>query len=145
MDNYNFTNSNGMQPTFGQYMQQPYMPDLAYRQSSPGPMLRTNRILVANVNEAIFRSNDRGSEMYYFDQNKPVFYVVRVDMEGRKSWVEVPYGAPAPDNNSPATRAEVAELRKKFEEFEAKFLTTSNTSKPKKNKTEVVEHDESAG
>ena len=105
---------------------------------------KTNRILVSSLEEAVIRTNEYGSEMYYFDQNKPVFYIVRMDFAGRKTWAEVPYGSPAPDADVPVTRAELAQVLAKVEELEQR-LTPQGSPKVKKNKTEVIENGESIG
>jgi hypothetical protein len=119
-DPYNFSgNQNGWPNTF--------------QQTAPQwgvPQLKTNKVLVTSLEEAISRSTDRYSEMYYFDQNKPVFYIVRTDMNLVKSWVEIPYIVPNQENNTPATKADLADIEKRLGILEAK-------SNPKKKKVEV--------
>lgn len=46
---------------------------------------------VTSLEEAVMLSNDRGSDNVYFHQSKPVFYRVKVDWNGQKSWAEFPY------------------------------------------------------
>lgn len=119
-DPYNFSgNQNGWPNTL--------------RQTAPQwgvPQLKTNKVLVTSLEEAISRSTDRYSEMYYFDQNKPVFYIVGTDMNFVKSWVEIPYIVPNQENNTPATKADLADIEKRLGILEAK-------SNPKKKKVEV--------
>ena len=119
----------------------------AYGYVQPTLAPKTNRTLVASLDEAIYRTNEYGSEMFYFDQNRPVFYIVRMGMDGRKTWAEVPYGAPTPDANAPATKAELGSVLSKLEELEAKVngMVQVPVSKTKKIKAEGIENGESVG
>ena len=53
----------------------------------------TNAIFVTSLEEAIMRTTIKGSEMIYFHQDKPVFYRVKMDVEGRKYWQELYYNS----------------------------------------------------
>ena len=93
------------------------------------PQLKTNKILVTSLEEAIAKSNDRHSEYYYFDQSRPVFYIVRTDMNMAKSWVEIPYTIPNQENITPVTKADLAKLEERINALE-------NKSNPRKKKVE---------
>lgn len=82
------------------------------------PQLKTNKILVTSLEEAIAKSNDRHSEYYYFDQSKPVFYIVRTDMNMAKSWIEIPYTIPNQENNTPVTKADLMKLEERLTALE---------------------------
>lgn len=84
----------------------------------------TNIIFVTSVEEALFRASSRNSEMVFFQQDRPVFYRIKVDNEGRKSWAEYDYGVKSSQDNSPVTRAEMSELMKKVAALEEKFKVT---------------------
>ena len=112
------------------------------------PQLKTNKILVTSLEEAISKATDRYSETYFFDQNKPVFYIVRVDMNMVKSWLEVPYTLPNQEQNTPATKADLAGLEAKLNAMEAtvRAMEQKSLTKRKKSDTgqEVTEDAESS-
>ena len=77
---------------------QPINTGLSYQQPVVPQQLtafRTNRILVTSLNEALTKQCDYGSEMYYWDQSRPVIYVVRTNMQGVKEWAEIQYIVPS--------------------------------------------------
>lgn len=122
-------------------------------QASPWtPQLKTNKIPVTSLDEAIAKSGERNSEMYYWDQSKPVIYVVRTDMNGVKSWAQLPYTIPNQESNTPATKADILSLTARVDELANKLNTFENakvnTTKRKKvetAETEVAENVESNG
>ena len=114
----------------------------AWPQSNWGMQPRTNKILVTSLDEAIAKSNERNSELVYFDQSKPLIYIVKVDMTGVKSWAQLEYSTGAQDTNSPATKSDIAALTGKIEALVAKL--EPETPKRKKKEVEVV-NDESDG
>lgn len=57
----------------------------------------SNIILVTGLDEALFRTTVRGSDMVYFNQSADVFYRVKVDYDGKKYWKEIPFGV-SPQN-----------------------------------------------
>ena len=83
--------------------------------------LVTNVTFVTSVEEALFRASSRNSEMVFFHQDKPIFYRVKVDNEGRKSWAQYDYGTKPTEDNTPVTRAELSELVKKIAVLEEKL------------------------
>ena len=112
------------------------------------PQLRTNKILVTSLEEAIAKSGERNSEMYYFDQSKPVIYVVKVDMNGMKSWAQLLYTTPNEQTNTPATKADIEALSSKLDNFVKSVQEVPKTVKRKKAedlKTEVADDVESDG
>ena len=150
MDNYNAMNSGGFYggqnyPT----PPQPVMPQRPmYGGYQPQVQLTTNIERVTSLEEALYKSNTRGSDMVYFDQNKPVIYRIKVEMDGTKSYAQLPYTLPEQADNAPATRAEmqalsamVQELADKVEKLQAK----QPVGKTAKKKLEEVVDDESNG
>lgn len=101
--------------------------------------LSTNIIFVTSLEEALSKTTERPSDMMYFHQDKNEFYRVKVDMDGRKSWATFPYSSPNPDENTPATKADIQLLVSRIEALEA-----AKESKPKKKK-EVNDNAESNG
>ena len=139
----------------GMYGDPNYFANMQNMQRNPGwpsttqwapPQLKTNRILVTSLEEAIAKSTDSYSEMYYFDQNKPVFYIVRTDINMVKSWTVVPYTLPNQENSTPATKADLASLEARLEAKIASF-EPKVTQKKKKSEIEqeVTENGESLG
>lgn len=84
----------------------------------------TNVIFVTSIEEALFRASSRNSEMVFFQQDRPVFYRIKVDNEGRKSWAEYEYGVKSAEDNTPVTKAEMLELSKKISIIEEKLNLT---------------------
>lgn len=101
------------------------------------PQLKTNKILVTSLEEAINKATERYSETYYFDQNKPVFYIIRVDMNMVKSWLEVPYTLPNQEQNTPATKADIAGLEAKLKAMEATVKAMEQKPSTKRKKVEA--------
>lgn len=98
------------------YIQQPT--SMMAQQVSP---FRTNRILVTSLNEALTKQCDYGSEMYYWDQSRPVIYVVRTNMQGVKEWAEIQYVVPS-QQESPVNKLD--EFEKRLCALERKFSST---------------------
>ena len=101
---------------------------LAYAQSMQAMNqrigLRSNRILVTSLNEALTKPCDYGSEMYYWDQSRPVIYIVRTNLQGVKEWAEIHYIVPAPQ----ATAADRLEgLEKRLSALEIKLSGTNGS------------------
>lgn len=80
----------------------------------------TNIIYVTSLDEALMKTNNRNSDMIYFDQDKDIFYRVKVDFEGRKTWAQFSYTAPNNEENIPATKADIKYLLTKIERLEQK-------------------------
>lgn len=74
------------------------------------PQLRTNVLPVTSLQEALSKNCELNSEIYFRDQSKPVFYVIRTNDRGYKEWAEIPYSISNSPDNSPATRADVAAI-----------------------------------
>lgn len=101
--------------------QQPFQSTQNYGNYPSNQMpLNTNLAFVTSLDEALARSNSRGSDIVYFHQDKDVFYRVKVDMEGRKSWMEFAYTSPNPALTTPATKADIQELLARIEKLEGK-------------------------
>lgn len=81
----------------------------------------TNVFRVTSLDEAIMKTNARGSEVVYFHQTKDEFYVVRVDVNGNKFWQTFPYSVPNANVNAPVNRAEFDALAAKLAELETKL------------------------
>lgn len=96
----------------------------------------TNVILVTGIDEALMKSTERNSDYVYFNQDKPVFYRVKVDSDGRKAWQEFPYNMPNPSDNLPATQADIIKLNERLEKIE-KMFSQSTESKPEEVKAIV--------
>lgn len=92
--------------------------------------LVSNIVYVTGPEEAVMRATQRNSDGVYFDQNKPVFYRVKVDFDGRKTWAAFPYNVDNVDNNAtgPVSREEFAALVNEVKELKSKLTTEANTN-----------------
>ena len=120
--NYGHNNFGANMPS---YLSAPvYMPSNLAQAGQP--QVKTNRILVTSLQEALARPCDLGSEMYYWDQSRPVIYVVRTSLQGVKDWAEIPYVVNQQNDNTPATKAEVQELRNEIAALKGKLGAVGN-------------------
>lgn len=104
---------------------------------------KTNKILVTSLDEAIAKTNDRNSEIYYWDQSKPVIYVVRMDFNGVKSWAQLPYSLPNQEGNTPATKADLVSLTAAVESLVKRIESFELSKQPnKKKKIEVIDKED---
>ena len=94
----------------------------SYGSSQPS----TNKIYVTSLEDALNRAAPRCSELVYFHQDANEFYVVKTDVDGRKSWMGFSYTVPNPDVNTPATKADLREIFERIEKLEKKSEVTSD-------------------
>lgn len=106
------------------------------------PRLNTNAIFVTSLEEALIKTTERNSDMYYFHQDKFEFYRVKVDMEGRKSWAIFHYNVPNQEDSTPATKADILALVARIEALE---VSKEGKVAPKNKKKEMTENAESDG
>lgn len=90
--------------------------------------VNTNKIYVTSLEDALSRMAVRGSEMVYFHQDANEFYVVKTDMDGRKTWMGFMYDIPNQDTNLPATKADVKTLLERIEKLENKEVASNAQS-----------------
>lgn len=82
--------------------------------------ITSNIVRVTSLEEAIMRTNQRGSDMLYIHQDKDIVYRVKVDFDGKKSWGEFPILVPNQSDNIPATKADIEALASRISALEAK-------------------------
>lgn len=82
------------------------------------PQFTTNVSYVTSIEEALMRSSQRNSEYVHFHQDKPVFFRVKVDPEGKKMWQSFEYIAPNPEANLPATKADLTNIYERLARLE---------------------------
>lgn len=83
---------------------------------------------VTSLDEALMRANLRGSDDVYFHQDRPVFYRIKVDYDGRKTWSEFEYNVPA--RNNPTTQpnnSEYSQLLSRIERLEKLLQPVQHT------------------
>ena len=79
----------------------------------------TNIQYVTSLEEALSRSNMRGSENVYFHQDQQVFYRIRVDADGRKYWQEFAYSTPKPsEDNTPVVKSDLTDIVERLQRIE---------------------------
>lgn len=83
--------------------------------------INTNIIRVTSLEEAVMRTTTRNSDVVYFDQDRDVFYRVRVDWDGKKSWAEFQFTLPNQIDTTPLTKEELKPILARLEALEAKF------------------------
>lgn len=132
----NFNNPTWNNPQAGYPGQ--YAPGYQYPQAP----LNTNIVYVTSPEEALMRSNIRNSDIVYFDQDKNMFYRVKVDMDGKKSWATFMFNLPDSSENAPATKADIQQLSDRITELE-KSREFKASPKKKKSEQEVVDNGES--
>ena len=84
---------------------------------------QSNIIMVTSLEEALYRTTERGSDMLYVHQTESVFYRVKVEHDGRKTWSEYPYNVPSPNDTRPVTKSEFDALLEKVSALEKKLCT----------------------
>ena len=134
MDNFTLYGSN---PGYANSQAYPSAP--MFRGYTPQVQVTTNIELVTSLEEALFKSNVRNSDMLYLDQNKPLIYRVKVSAEGVKSYLTLPYSLPNQPDSTPATKADLQTLEERIAALEAGKMIV------KKKKPEVIENGESNG
>ena len=129
----NFDNMNQVGYNRGnQGWQQPaYSAPTYYAQ--PQQTCNTNIMYVTSPEEALIRTDRRNSDVVYFDQDKNVFYRVRVDMDGRKSWAQFSYNTPNAETTTPATKEDILQLSERIARLEE---LQESKSIPRKKKPE---------
>lgn len=79
--------------------------------------LNTNMYLVTSLEEALMKTTVPNSDMVYFHQDQNLFYRVKVDLEGRKSWAQFSYIVPDVSRSVPATVGDLKDLEDKIMSF----------------------------
>lgn len=124
-----------------------YTPQSVKTYTTNNPQIVTNVEFVTSLEEALYKSNTRNSDIIYLDQNKPVIYRIKVDFNGVKSYAVLPYTIPDQANSTPAMKSEVQQLGTLISELTERIntLEQARASKPKKMKAEEVGIDEPNG
>lgn len=138
MDNYNNYSTYGQpqqQPQQQQNWGQPH-----YSVYQPRVPFNTNVAYVTSLEEALIKNNIYNSDMIYFDQDKNVFYRVKVDQEGRKTWAQFQYSMPNQGDNVPATKEDIRILTERIKALED-AREPKTTAKKKKEVAENAELD----
>lgn len=89
----------------------------------------TNVAYVMSLEEALIRTTQFNSDMIYFNQDKNEFYRIRVDTEGRKSYLTFVYTLPA-TNTPEESNDKFAALLARVEILEKLVKTEANDGKP---------------
>lgn len=81
----------------------------------------TNVEYVTSLEEALMRTNAYPSDKVFFHQDRPIFYRVKVDAYGKKSWAEFEYGNPNNAVAMPATQSDLKALSDRISALEDKL------------------------
>lgn len=74
------------------------------------PPVSTNVIYVTSLDEALIKTTACNSDIIYFHQDQDEFYRVRVDANGRKSYMIFKYISPNQNDTTPVTKSEFLAL-----------------------------------
>lgn len=100
----------------------------SYGYSNPYNTPATNVEYVTSLEEALMRTNSYPSDRVFFHQDRPVFYRVKVDNYGKKSWAEFEYGNPNNAVAVPATQADLKILSDRIGVLEDKLRQEASTN-----------------
>lgn len=92
----------------------------------------TNIQYVTSLDEALSRSNMRGSENIYFHQDQPVFYRIKVEQDGRKYWQEFSYTSNQVDN-TPVVKQDLLMIDERLKYLENLLLKKENVTNEQPN------------
>lgn len=126
-NNFQFPNNQGWQPQpmYGNFARQTQPPMPTYGMQ---PQPTTNINLVTSIEEALYRANIRNADLVFFNQDKDVFYRVKVDMEGKKTWAAFPYTAENQPDSTPVTKGDLKLILDKLETVEAALMQSKTVS-----------------
>lgn len=119
------TNGNSFNNGAGGYWNDPYSSRMGY--PPVGGMFnnsvpQTNVLRVTSLEEAIMRTSTAGSDVVYFHQDKDVFYRIRVDMNGNKTWKAFAFTVAEGDASSASvSRNELTPLVERISELERRL------------------------
>lgn len=76
---------------------------------------------VTSLEEALMKCNLRPSDKVFFHQDLPVFYRIKVDAYGKKTWAQFKYGVSEDASEIPATKADLQSLTERITALESKL------------------------
>lgn len=83
--------------------------------------VNSNIILVTSLEEALYKTNSINSDMVYFHQTEHVFYRVKVNERGEKSWQTMNYNGAESDINLPVTKADIQRIEERLSKLEGNY------------------------
>lgn len=110
--NNNFQRS-GMYPSYQNTQNYGFGNNYGYQ-----PPISTNVIYVTSLDEALIKTTACNSDIIYFHQDQDEFYRVKVDANGRKSYMIFNYMSPNQNDGAPVTRAEYLSLVERINALE---------------------------
>lgn len=91
-----------------------------YGATSP---IKTNKVFVTSLEDALARPAEAGSEYVYLHQDKPLLYEVKTDMQGRKTYIVLALSEPKNDPKIEENKADTSTItRSDFDALQAKIL-----------------------
>lgn len=130
--------NNYLQNPQGNYYNTPQMPTQAPQSYfAPQPTqspIRTNKIFVTSLEDALNRNAEPNSEMVYLHQDQNLLFEIKTDAQGRKIYQTYQFSAYKPESAAPADAPAIIYATK--EEFDAlaskvNELLTTKTAKKK--------------
>lgn len=94
---------------------------------------RSNVIYVTGVEDALNKSNMPNSYNVYFHQDKPIFYRVKVESDGRKYWQEFNYSGSTQFENRPVMTNDLLDLTNRLKAIEDLIFNKSEVNSNESN------------
>lgn len=79
----------------------------------------TNAQYCTGIEEALSRCNRPNTENIFFHQDQPIFYRIKVEMDGKKMWQGFKYDVLQPDSSDqPLTRSDLTDIVERIKRIE---------------------------
>ena len=115
-------NSNGWQGNS-------YNGNAPYGSYDPYSRFSSNVEYVTSIEEALMRTNTFPSDKVYFHQDRPIFYKVKVDAYGKKSWAEFEYGAHCTSTEAVVNQSDLTALSERVKALEDRLNQEAGNEK----------------
>lgn len=89
----------------------------------PQSPIKTNKVFVTSLEDALARPAEIGSEYIYLHQDKPLLYEVKTDMQGRKTYTVLELSQPQNKSQREEEKADISTITKEdFGALQAEIL-----------------------
>ena len=88
----------------------------------------TNMQYCTSLEEALSRCNRYNTENVFFHQDQPIFYRIRVEMDGRKMWQGFRYAPNEPVDNTPVLKQDLQNFDDRLKAIENVLFNGGNNN-----------------